>query len=754
MMRRRLLSALGLASLLALAAWARVANYRLVLGAGELMPQLDGDSFFHLRRILAAVERFPRVPHFDPAMNWPRGAFVPWSDGFDLAGAAWARALGAAADSDRTRVLVALWPVVIGLLLVAATVRLVRTAAPGARWRGTPLAAGLFVALAPEAVHQTRFARIDHHGFEALVVALLATWVVRAAPRGGPAAPPGRPGAFELEGALVSAAAVYGFSGSPLYVALVVPLLVAFGFRHGRAWGSGGAGLVAGGVVAALLTAPAIADHGRLFAFKVPSLLQPLLVALGGAAILTAAWCGAAGAGRWRRARAGALAAAALALASAAVAWPALREVHEALTGWLLRRDAWLADVSEFQPFLGAHNQGWRGAHAQLGWLAYFTPVAVAAVAAGPGRRSARLLALAGLSAALLVLTLVQARFARVGVPLYAACAALGMALGARAAGRRLRRRGLSSLAAAAVGVLLLLDGPTRFVLARLPPAPLPPYLEAGLDLRDVPPPGDLDAGVLVNWTYGHQVQVLSGRPVVVNGFGSYLDAPPFWRAAEVFKGSAAALDAYLAAERVGVVVAGPGTIGAEVRGADDSSSFAGGGLNEVYMTSLPLSPLLIAGSGVPGWEVPHLPHLMPRFASRGMATGLAFRLPHLWGFERVRGARVHGTAAPGVRVLAELRFTEHERPHTYKAFTTAGADGAWSLTLPFPSDLRRPTVRAQGRWSVAAAGGAPVELDVPLAAVRAGASLDAGALPSPDAEAARTATWGGAAAGSRAGVR
>ncbi len=104
------------------AVWARISVYPVVLGTGELVPRIDGDSHYHLDRTLDAVAHFPRVRHFDPLMNWPTGAFCPWADGFDLAGAGFALIM-AGRDPLRTPIAVALWPVVVGLLSVWATVR-------------------------------------------------------------------------------------------------------------------------------------------------------------------------------------------------------------------------------------------------------------------------------------------------------------------------------------------------------------------------------------------------------------------------------------------------------------------------------------------------------------------------------------------------------------------------------------------------------------------------------------------------------
>jgi asparagine N-glycosylation enzyme membrane subunit Stt3 len=128
-LRRRLAEALALVGVLSLAAWARLAAVGDVLGRGEVLPIVDGDSAYHLVRIRHAVEHFPALPTVDPTMNWPYGGTCPWADGFDLLGAALARAVGGRGDLDRTDVAAALLPVLLGLLVVWATMDLARRVA-------------------------------------------------------------------------------------------------------------------------------------------------------------------------------------------------------------------------------------------------------------------------------------------------------------------------------------------------------------------------------------------------------------------------------------------------------------------------------------------------------------------------------------------------------------------------------------------------------------------------------------------------
>ncbi|WP_243337986.1 hypothetical protein [Anaeromyxobacter soli] len=723
----------GLAALVAillLAAWARVANFPAVLGRGELAPQIDGDSSYHLHRVLETVKRFPRVPHFDPLMNWPEGGFCPWADGFDLSAAAFALAAGGA-DPARTRIAVALWPVLLGLLTVWATVRLARRVAPGPSWKSAALAAGVAAALLPEAVVHSRLGRIDHHVVEALAMTLLATWALARVPVRRGVVPPARAW-FELEGAIVAALAVWVFSGSPIYVALATLPLAWAARKDGGIVGSGGPALLAAGALSALLSIPAVLDHGHLVSFKFPSLLQPALLGAAGLGLCAWAWIAAAEPGR-RRAR---LVAAAAALGSAVavvVAFQrgALLEVASGVQGWLFRRDPWLATVAEFKPLFGrlpTDETRWMQSYWSLGWAGFFLPLASLVVAVRLGKRP-RIAALLYFTAALAALSLLQTRFSRVAVPFVAVTTGLAVTATCRQLGRRWPWLRASAVPSLLLLVFFVADPPTRLLVQLAPRVKPEPILEAAFNLRDLPLSSP-DRGVLSNWTFGHQLEVQADVPVVVNGFGSYLDERAFWNAVDIFKGTPGDLDAYMVRNRIGAVVAGAATAGSEISGAGDANAFARGALNASYMRSAPLSPLLIAGSAVPGWDVPHLPHLMPRYASSAIVNGIAFPLPFLWTYERVRGAAVSGTAAAGARVIAELRFTENRRAHTYKAWTDAGRDGAWTLVLPFPSGMLRPGLRSEARWTVSSNGGRPVEFELPEDAVRTGATIALGDLP------------------------
>ncbi len=146
-------------------------------------------------------------------------------------------------------------------------------------------------------------------------------------------------------------------------------------------------------------------------------------------------------------------------------------------------------------------------------------------------------------------------------------------------------------------------------------------------------------------------------------------------------------------------------------------------------LKSRALSPLLIGGSAIPGAAVGHLERLMPIFGTPEQPAGLAFQLPALWVYERVRGARIVGSAPPGARVVAALPFREQGRPHVWKAFADAAADGTFDMTVPFPTSLLRPAFASDARYSLTVNDGPPVDVEVPESAVRAGSTIRVGRI-------------------------
>lgn len=743
--RDRLVRGAAIAVPLLFAIWPRLRSLPILFSRGELL-QWDGDSAYHLKRIHYALAHFPALPRFDAAMNWPRGGVCHWPDGFDLLAAAWGLVAGLG-DPQRAAMAVLLFSTVVGLLVVWAAMDLARLVVPvGPASGAAVVAVGLLVAVVPSSAYQSQVGFLDHHIAELLSFLLLAGWALRRLPRSD--APTVSGLAWELGGSLAATFALWVYSGGVLYVAIAF-VIVAFAVLRDARPGFLGSGVVALGSAAlatALLTLPALRVHGMRFSYPFPSLLQPLLVA-GAAGALLAALLSA------RLARSGlargALLAAAIVIAGAvlAVAVPdAADQFRSGLTGWLLRKDPWIASIAEFQPF------GWNapvfvfalfGAYGAIGVLAPLILAAGAWIvirATGP-----RGVAFVLLSAVFVVLTLHQVRFERIGQPL------LMIILAAILAAIDLRGRGSSNplIAGAfpliATVVLIAADPTLRGSLTRTTPR-VPPSVSAALALRDHAGAAG-PQGVLASWDHGHFITFHSGLATPTNGFGSYLDAETFSTSEAVFKRDEATMDRYLAERRIRFVVAGP--LSASLLGVGGQSWLselpdrAAQVLNLDYMRSFGLSPLLIGGSAIPGASVRHLEHLMPLFATREQPMGLAFSIPALWVYERVRGARIAGSGTPGARVIASLDFREQRRPHVWRAFADIGPDGRFQLVVPFPTSVARYALSSAPRYALRAGDGAPIEVEVAERAVRDGATIEVGRLRA-------TATQPGSATRSR----
>lgn len=718
--RERLAFAVAVAVLLLVALALRLAGAAAAFDGGELVT-LDGDSLYHLRRMRLIAEQFPGVPWIDPHIAWPAGAPIPWAAGFDLLGAGLivlGRAAGGPAGGD---LLVAALCPLLGVAVVAAVVELALALRPkGPGRRSGALAAGILAALLPQGVAISRYGRIDHHVAEALAMLLLARWALAALPPWDEEAPRRR--LFrELAGGVISAGAVLVFTGSPLYVALVVPLLAGAALVRERPaiMGSGGPGLLLGAALASVASAPAVAAHGRTFAFGFPSWLQPLLLAAAGLVLCAVAAVGARVAPGRRRVGAVAAGLVVLALLGAVVVPQGVGQAVAGVREWLLKSDPWLRAIDEFQPLFAGPGGRTAGVIRFFGIAGLATPLVLplawwAVRAASPARAAGFL----WLATVLAGLTLLQVRFGRVFVPFLALAA--GLALAWMAA--RLRPTGRLASLAPVIASLALLDPAVRAAPGTtLDPVPNA-MVEAARELRGRP--AGPNPGVMTPWDLANEVLVLADRPVVVTGFGPYPDPAAYWETVKAYTVGEEELLPWLAGRRVGWVVAGAANLFGRVRSADALIPFAAGEFDPRWLQGAPSAPLLIGGSGVPALGVRHFGRLMPTFAATRTVGGLKSPLPVIWLYEVVAGAELAGRAPAGSRVVLEIPLKEHGRPHTWRAWADADPDGRWRMRVPLPTDLTATTITT-GPATCKVVGQPPRLVQIGEAAVRAGAATE-----------------------------
>jgi dolichyl-phosphooligosaccharide-protein glycotransferase len=695
MRRERRRTLLACALLLVFAAGVRCYRAPLVFSPEGVLA-IDGDSYYHFRRIAWTAHNFPALLRFDPYVNFPRGGEPIWSPPFDFLLGALVRATVGSADPAAMERMLAFVPAAIGALHAALLFLLGRRFLPPA----AAFAAGLLLAVLPAHFVYSQVGFVDHHVAVSLAGSLLLFAAMAFAAR------PGRREAGVL--ALAMAGALLLWPGCLIHVAVAQALLLtyALGVAERSRAASVARRLAGAHALAALAVAPLCVGHTWIRWGSVSPLVlsnfQPLWLGAG------AACFGILGEG-WRRlgwprtllGRLGAAAAVGIAVAAAlSAALPELGTSGAAdAWAWLARKEEFQSVVSESQPLLWKDGGLDLAIGAKLFSGSFFlAPLALAAVLwHAHRRRRPDLAVLAGWSAAFLAFALGQARF----VVDLAPALALLLAAAVHAAlveWTPPEWRRLLALAAAAAG-LLLCAPLVGWYLDRSPAAARGQVRRMALSVATghwlgahSPPTSGFDEpgpppeyGVLGPWGAGHVIRYAARRPVVQDNFGDDVGQEGFAAAEAYFSAeSEFAGLALLESLRVRYVLVGP-TGSGHGHGYARDSLFArlrrrdggpveGGGASQLQASSLtrhrlvyesePIQP----GSGPPQWKL----------------------------FEVVAGARVAGRAEPGAPVEATLPLeTGRGRRFGFVVRRQADAEGRYELTVPYASGARDEVISA-----------------------------------------------------------
>jgi hypothetical protein len=491
----------GLMVLIALATAVRFLSLPALTAGGLRLVSMD--DYGHLRRAVATVRDFPRVPVADPFLAHPEGGLWIWPPLFDLliAAPAWA-VFGSDAEVAAVTWVAALLPPALSALTILPLFFLGRRL--GGELAGWA-AAGSY-ALLPSAARWGAFGHADQHVAEALAMALVLAAFAALLEHGG--------GRRVVAAAAALATAVLLWQGA----VFLGPLVAVASWWQRRA--ALGAAAFAGAAVLVLPWALARPDPVTYVSF---SLFQPFFL------LLLAAMALAASRPRWGPWVAGAGALALFAL------WPPVadgaRHLLSATAGATAASGAYLAAPREWLELIAEYQPLWRlGAVAvlrDLGWGLLVVPVALVAWAATVLRRRggappAYTLALAA-TVMVLAMALAQRRYT------YYLAVGIALAVGWAVAAAH-RRWGAKPAAALALVVLVsALPGlaalrhtgaaagwdvfRTLEQLARLDPSPADPFRPRRVA------PGEV-AGVLAPWSLGHLVPLLTGRPSVADNFG------------------------------------------------------------------------------------------------------------------------------------------------------------------------------------------------------------------------------------------
>ena len=375
------------------------------------------DAQYHARRAAYTYENFPAVLSFDPYLNYPHGAFVPWPPLYDFA-------LGAAGLLFGSLDLVLAWaPVLLGLLTALAVYGI------GGMLGGRAVAVGAvaFFALLPASSQYSSIGNPDHHAAVTFLATVLLAGLLASLGAGDR---PGRIWGLQAILVVTRVAMLLTWHGSLLYFvlaeALALGIAVVFERREQLLAQSVGCGLSA--ILGwSALSMPHSEFGGAWSAVELSRLQPATLAAFALAALVPALWRGV---GARRRLLVTVLVAAAAGGAVLVLAWDSIA------TGWAYatRAEPFIARNFETQPL-------WRsdaavGLYGYAAWLLPLTPLAGLWLAR---RREVRepALALAGWTGALLILAVSNARYGSDFAPAASISFALLLTLSAGALARR-----------------------------------------------------------------------------------------------------------------------------------------------------------------------------------------------------------------------------------------------------------------------------------------------------------------------------
>lgn len=690
------------------------------------------DAYYHMRRILYSLARFPAVLDFDPYINFPEGARPIWTPFFDWGIAALMVPLRGNLTIGQLEAIAVWIPPLLGGGTVVALYCLAR------RHFGSAVAllAGAVLTVLSGHFWYSQLGFVDHHAAVALVTTLLLAAGMAffdrlfRQPTG---VGPGLESSLAMGLALASALLVW--PGTLLHVGLVeAALLACLLSRSKRSDAVSLAGRMA--VVHAMATcllAPFTVGntwaHWSSFSPVVLSNFQPWYFGAATGFSLACAWLWNrqhwTGESRLRRCVSAITIGVSIALLSLLL-WPSLLTGLGEAWEWFAKEDAFQALVDESAPLFRLYDEfSIRIALARLSGFVFLAPlalvIAAGAVARGHNRAPAAFFLwwTLGVSTA----TVFQKRFFNSSsVPL-----ALLFALSICWVYRTLPQHQVSTpwrrrlvkglLASATLGLLiptLMPYTPHLWNLYQATGGNHPPlradlmqkfatvHLASWIRSNTKTTSGWLDAssrpeyGILASWGIGHILEYTGRRPTVSDNFGDDIGADNFQLAQRYYltdeRGASEILD------RLGVryVVA--------QYGSAFLSEEPGEGSMFAALYRFDGSEFKTTRAGADVWRPALRRHRlvyewMPRAAT---VNGQSFYKL----FEHVPGARIVGRAAPGAEIRLRLPVeTIQKRQFLYAARTEAAHDGRYSLRVPYANSAGAGVVRPAEQYELRCEG-------------------------------------------------
>jgi len=740
--------ALAVFTAMLLALLVRALGFEYVFVAEEIVFP-PADPQYHLRRALYTMTRFPDVLLFDPYINFPGGASVPWPPLFDWTlGGLGRLAGGTPADLERVAAwaapgcaAIAVWPIYLTGARIAS--------------RRTGAIAALLFALLPISVVYTRVGNADHHA----AVGMIGAWLLYALlSLVDPEATRRRMIGLAVLLFAVRTAMLLTWHGSLLYLAPAEGLLLLAGVVTGRRAllaaqaGSALASLVVIALVLSLSPAPLGGPYSSIALSRLHGLAVAAVVVTSGGILLASRLGVAETAGRRLVWSAGA----GIAFVLTLVVVPDTRDGLTFAYQFLSLGDEVGGITGEQTPLfaVGAGDRllGPPAVHS-WGFFAYLLPLCPLAALLvgrrlpGPPTRRAAGWVLFGWGLFFCTLASLQRRYGNDAAPaaslLFALALCWGVGRVAELALPRLDaplRRTFAAVLAAALVPLCLAPAIADVYLPRAraswaalgaPTGPSRGALtsvaytlhrfagEVGAVTR--PTAGYLDAsggpeyGVLAHANLGHALQYRARRATATDPFWWYIGRENWDRSLAFFEatreGKALALARALSAR---YVVTMPGLAARSVVGRLHDADGRGRG-DEAALGRFRLVT-----------EAPRGGLSVGALFGEAAASAVPYKL-----FEIVPGAVIETPAEPGSRVSAVVEVvTPTGRRIAWRSMTRAARDGVARLRVPYatPGAGTLPAgrrARADGPYRVRA-DGAVLEVDVSEDLVRRGGGVRA----------------------------
>jgi dolichyl-diphosphooligosaccharide--protein glycosyltransferase len=741
------------------------------------------DPYYHLRRITYAVAHFPFLNSFDSYVNYPYGYGISWPPLFDLAAAGLSLIVGLGSPSQSIiEAVSASLPVILGLASIVLLYFIVKDALG----RHAGLLAALFMAILPASVFRTAFAYADHHALEVAISLAMYLCFTRALAlareeKPGLARMSKKPLAYALLAGACMAGMVFSWEGAPIFIGIIVLYALAQyacdALRRDDTEYLSITGAIAS-LAAAVLVTPFVllSPAGQSLTisavyiswFHVIYLLAIAIffIAMGGLSRLysgmKAPW--------FSTVLTAAVGAAVLAVAVKL----ALPQVFDTLAGgvqFLFGAGNVLATIVEVEPLFtndGGLSVAIPWAYLSTGGILAILGLAIFLLTRKWGDMKNAEVFLIVWTLVVLALGLLQKRFVyllAVNVSIFAGFVVFwmldlagfyrGTANNKKASQSRDAWLTPSVVAVGIVFAVLLIpilmsdysvSGVQEFYTLDWNKAcrwvndntPKTSYTYAA-DKGTSP-----EYGVMSWWDYGNYILYTAERPAVANNFQTGIgDAARFFIAQDEGtantimderKAKYVMLDYRLGSPWAGVT--GGVFENMPYLAGDDTSSYhasyvvpvtygsqtALDGSNKYYnsMYSRLYNGDGLGGKDPLGHEAVGLQNYRLIYSTNGTDPVKVF--------EYVKGAVIKGTASPDAVVKARLNVTFQGGEHTYYASTTAGADGSFSFTVPYPTSATVGTTSAAQAY-VLTSGASSVEVQVPASAVDNGEAVAGGKL-------------------------